>query len=437
MRAGSARIEITPPKGLPMGGYVARADPAQGIHDPLFARALVLDDGAQRVALISADLPEVTPAFANDVRGRIAQELGIPPTHSLLAVSHTHAGPLVAGHRVNTPDPFYLETLHDRLLGVVRAAARVLRPASIGAGRGKVYLGVNRRAGRQDTGAPQPQGRPGYASPYTRVLVAAEQGGGPLAILFTYGAHPNVLGPENLQISGDYAGFAERAIEENYGGNAVGLFALGFAGDVDAQHSKRSFDEAETLGTALSRAVLEEMKAIRPADGLALRARVLRVPLPLQPPPSLEEAERLLFAERERLNAILGRGEDKAEIIRRRIRVDWASQLVQAAHEGRQAPPLEVELQGIAIGPIALLGVAAKPFAEYEKILLELSPFPHTFPLACVNGSIGYVPTATAFAEGGYEVEAAPRLYGTLPLRPEVESTLRLAFARLLADLTG
>ncbi len=179
------------------------------------------------------------------------------------------------------------------------------------------------------------------------------------------------------------------------------------------------------------------MKAIRPADGLSLRVRVQHVPVPLEPPPSLAEAERLLFAERERLSALLGRGEDKAEIIRRRIRVDWASQLVQAAHEGRLAPPLEVELQGIAIGPIALVGIAAKPFAEYEKTLLELSPFPHTFPVACANGSVGYVPTAAAFPEGGYEVEAAPCLYGTLRLRPEVEGTLRQAFARLLADLTG
>jgi len=422
-----------------MGGYLERTEPAEGVHDPLFARALVLDDGQARVAIVSADLLEVTTNFAAEVRRRIQDELGIPAEHALLAVSHTHSGPVVAGRRVSAPDPLYLELLHDRLVGVVRAAGKALRPARVGAGRAKVYLGVNRRERAPDGRIVHGRNPKGCASPYARFVVVAEEGGGPLAVLFTYGAHPSVLGPQSLHVSGDYAGCAERVVEENFGSTAVALFALGFCGDVDAAYAERDFDEVEQLGTALGRAVLEELKAVVPAGGLALRARSLRVQLPVEPPPTPEEAERRLLAERERLASILGRGEEKAEVIRRRVMVDWAAELVQFARQAQAHGwrGVEAELQGIAIGPTALIGLSAEPFAEYEKAVQQLSPFQHTLCIGCANGNLGYVPTAQAFAEGGYEVEMAPYLYGATRLRPEVEEAVRQAIARVLVDLAG
>ena len=187
--------------------------------------------------------------------------------------------------------------------------------------------------------------------------------------------------------------------------------------------------------SALGRAVIEETKSLQPVQAAALRIRSLRIPLPLEPLPPVDEAQRRLLAERDRLSNILGRGEDKAEVTRRRLMVDSASQLVQMASQAQGAPSLELEVQGIALGRAALIGLSAEPFAEYEKLLLQLSPFPHTFPISCANGNIGYLPTASAFAEGGYEIETAPYLHGVLRLRPEVESVIHQAFARLLVEL--
>lgn len=418
-----------------MGGYLERDQAAEDVHDPLFARALVLDDGQRRAAVLSADLHEMTPSFALQVRHRIEQELGIPAAHVLLAVTHTHAGPLVAGRRGNLPDPLYLDVLGDRLVGAVRTADKALRPVAAGATKGKLYLGINRRvrsAGVQTHTGKNPSG---YASPYARTLVVAEDGGGPLAILFTYGAHPCVLGPTNRKISGDYAGEAERVVEENFGGKAVALFALGFAGDVDVNHAKRDFDEVETFGTALGRAVIEAMKGVPFETGLQLRIASLRAALPTVPMPTVDEAQRRLFAERERLNNLLGRVADRAEVARQRVMADWAQQLLQAASRGQGAPQVELEVQGIAIGRIVLLGVSAEPFAEHEKVLSEISPFPDTLPISCANGCIGYIPTAEAFAEGGYEVELAPALHGTPALLPEADTVLREAMSRVLTDL--
>ena len=432
MRAGSSRIEITPPAGLPMGGYLVRSERAEGVHDPLFARALVLDDGQERVAIVAADLTGIDPSQAAAVRRRVEQEVGIPASHTLVAVSHTHSAPLVASRRVNAPDLPYAESVQDKLAAAVREAAEGLRPARVGAGRAKLYLGVNRRE-------PTPDGRivigwnpAGYASPYADILVAAEEGGGPLGILFTYGAHPVVLGPENLEISGDYPGCAERTVEANFGGTAVALFALGFAGNVNVKHDKQDFHEVEAIGTVLARAVLEEMKGIRLERDALLGARSVRVALPLEPPPPPGEAERILFAERERLSSVLGRGEDKAEINRRRMMVEWASELVELAGRGATDHFADLEIQLITIGRTALVALSAEVFAEYAKMVRGLSPFEHTFPISVANGSIGYIPTAAAFDQGGYEVEIAPRHYGALRLRAGAETIVHEALAGLL-----
>ncbi len=437
MLAGASRIDITPPAGVPMGGYLARAQPAEEVHEPLYARALVMDDGQVRVAVVSADLPTIDPAAALEIRQRIEREAGIPAAHVMLALTHTHSGPLVSPSRVMQPAGPYLESLRDKLVAVVRTAASHMKPARVGAGRAKIHLGINRRVPGADSLSITGKNPVGYTSPFAHILVVAEKTGGPLGILFTYAAHPVVLGPENLQISGDYAGCAERVVEENFGGTAVALFALGFAGDVNANFTKRTFEEVETIGSSLARTVLEEMKAIPLASDLSLRVRSVHVSLPLVAPPTASEAERVLYEERERLAKLLGHGEEEAAIHERRMMVEWASELVRVAGETPAEHSADVEIQVMAIGPIALVAVSAEPFAEYAKPLESASPFLHTIPIGNANGDVGYIPTVQAFQEGGFEVEMAPRVFGALAFRPDVDPILREALDRILAELAS
>jgi len=258
-----------------------------------------------------------------------------------------------------------------------------------------------------------------------------------MAVVFTYGAHPVVLGPENMLVSGDYPGQAERVVEEDFGDTAVALFGLGFAGDVDVNHEARNFAEVETFGTALARAVIEKMKEIELDPGLKVDARSVVVPLPLEPPPSLAQAEATLYEERQRMSGMLGRGEDESEIHHRRAMVEWASDLVRLAAQDVTAPTADLEVQVIRVGDSALLALSGEAFAEYGRNLDEISPFAFTFPISNANGCTGYLPTAAAFDEGGYEVEEAPRLLGTMPFRPEVEEITRQAMEDLLAEVAG
>jgi len=435
MRCGVARADITPDPPILMGGYIARTAPAEEVHDPLFARAIVLDDGTTKVAIVGADILTVDRAFATTTRARIHELTGIPPSHCLLTFTHTHSGPLVWSRTETELDPGYVQRVEDTLAEVAREAASDLRPARVGTGQIKLYLGVNRRERASDGQVVLGKNPSGYASPYCRILVAAEEEHGPIGIFFTYGAHPVVLGPENLKISGDYAGHAEQMVEENFGGHAVALFGLGFAGDVNAAYEKRDFDEVETIGSALARAVLEELKELELSADAPLAATSTTVALPTEPPPTPLEAERLLYTERERLADLLGRGEDRAQVEHHRRMVEWASHLVELAHRDNADSSLELEIQTIRIGQAAIVALSAEVFAEFEKNALPLSPCQPTFFVSNANGDIGYLPTAEALAEGGYEVDTAHRYFGSLRLAPQAPAVAEQALHAALAQL--
>jgi hypothetical protein len=437
MRGGCSRVNITPQMAVPMGGYAARTSFSEGVHDPLFARALVLDDGTTRVALVGCDLVGMEPDRATRLRRRIEQVTNIAPSHVMLTCSHTHSGPLVAPRRVQPPPAQYLDWMEDKVVQAAREAAEKLAPVRLGAGQAKVYLGVNRRERTPEGGVKIGRNPEGYASPHVHILVMGNDHGVPQAVLFNYGAHPVVLSHENLEISGDYAGRAEQEVEENYGGRTTALFTLGFAGDVNVSCEERTFDEVETAGMALGRAVLETIKGIELAPGGSLGAHSRTVALPLAPPPSVPEAERGLYRERDALNRLLNQGRGEAEIARQRMIVEWASDRVALARRGPQEHTVDLEIQVLTMGDVALVGLSGEVFAEYAKFLDEISPFAQTVPVSMANGAVGYIPTAAAFENRGYEVEGAPRFYGVLEFEPQIEGIVRQALADALSDTAG
>ena len=149
MRAGVAKIDITPqaPVGAFMTGYTAGPDmPAAGVHDPLYARTLVLDDGSIKIALVALDLIGLNP-------GRLpalARSEGID--HVLLAATHTHGGPLVLnlyepyGEFRNWPEGNpYLTWAEEQILAGICAARDATEPVAMAVGRGTADIGFNRR----------------------------------------------------------------------------------------------------------------------------------------------------------------------------------------------------------------------------------------------------------------------------------------------------
>lgn len=284
LRAGAAVVAIEAPADGPLAGYGARGpgNRAVGRRAPVEARALVLEEpGSARVGIVVLDALIVLPALREAVE-RGAADLDLDAL--VVAATHTHSGPggyadsWLAGAVILG---WYREeserALVDAAVGALRAAAHGLRPADLRAGEAAAPdLARNRR--RED-GPRDPR------VPFLLVDAAPGSGGGAIATLFAFAAHPTVLSPANLALSPDYPGAARTRIEAGRGG--VALFLAGPLGDQKPWLAgepewpadvERQAETARRLGEALGERVLAARADARPGDALAWRAR--RWPLP-------------------------------------------------------------------------------------------------------------------------------------------------------------
>ena len=145
LRVGTAAVDITPDRPLPLEGYGARTAPATGTLDRLEAGAIVFGDGAARAALVCADLCGLEAPSVARVRAAIEAACGLPGDAVVVTYSHTHAAPAVTPFAGAAVDADYLRRLEARLAEVVVAATRNLRPATLGVGTGAADFNVNRR----------------------------------------------------------------------------------------------------------------------------------------------------------------------------------------------------------------------------------------------------------------------------------------------------
>ena len=191
--AGMARIEITPPLGVAMAGYAARKGGATGVHDPLYATALVMKNGEVSVAYVVLDLIGMN---APAVEQQVAQQFGIPNT--VLISIHTHSGP-------DRSAADWWKDAQAKIVTVVGQARANLRPARIGAATGQAALGYNRRQVLPDGQVKMlwsnPQKLPTDPLDNTvSVLRIDDPSGNPRAILVNYAVHPVTLGEDGHSV---------------------------------------------------------------------------------------------------------------------------------------------------------------------------------------------------------------------------------------------
>ncbi|MBM3471451.1 MAG: hypothetical protein FJX73_11775 [Armatimonadetes bacterium] len=443
MRLGCATTIITPPPGTPLAGFGARREGARGVHDDLYARALVLEDTGQRVALVVCDLCDLDAGFVREARRRIQERTGIPAASAMLAAMHTHAAPATFALYSLPPDPGWLDGLADRVADAVASAVRDLAPATLALALGREgSVARNRR-------------RPDGPIDPTVTVLRAERTGAPPAFLLHYACHPTVLGSDNLMISRDYVGFTVDAVERATGGWA--MFVNGACGDVNVGHSAdrsalglpipgRTFERAEDLGLRLAREAARALTDARPVAGrraqghVKLAAGQRSLVVPLRPPPPLKQTRAQVRDCRRRLETLRDAGADagpddaevtaaRLELLYAELALSWVEQRAWTAGAGAEEETTEV--QAFAVGDVVLIGLPGEFFAESGLRLQNRSPFKHTVVLGYANGGIGYVPPASAFAEGGYETRMAPWSRAA----PEAEGLILDAAAGLLDGL--
>jgi hypothetical protein len=275
LRLGSARVEITPPLGFPMEGYESRKQGSTGVHDPLFARVVVVKSAETSIAFVACDLV----GFVSDTVIKGAREkFGIQ--HVLILSSHTHGGPStsiwdsydVAGPDRTWPSPekSWYAAAEEKLLRTIGEAARQLEPVTLVPALDFVYLGYNRRlvddAGNTKMLWRNSERKPTHPlDPRIGLMVFRNAGGEPRAVIVNYACHAVVLGPDNLQISADYPGVMCDYVEKQLGGKAICLFAQGAAGDINPYDATMpvkdgAFEAVRKTGLAIGEKVVEAVR---------------------------------------------------------------------------------------------------------------------------------------------------------------------------------
>ena len=411
LRAGAARVDITPPAdaALPMSGYGSRTAGFQGIHDHIYVRAIVLDDGTTQAALVAWELIFVPDQVWAEVSERIASEAGIRPEHLLLAAVHDHGAPSVAaaGGHAAANTVAYTKTVEDAAVEAVRRAKAQLQPARFGIGTGTASINVNRRE-------PGPRGwwlgynENGPSDKTVTVLRFEDLAGKPIAFLINYAVHAVVMGPGNYAITGDLAGATSRFVEQHYFGQdhprsdggprmqlrpreratgdgagagagvgagaadgVVALWTSGAAGDQNPVSMENGDDF--TLVNALGRILGEEAVRIAGSIKTAPEARI--------------------------------RGEQLVATCPGR-RVE-PGPTPRADYRFSDADPVPIRLRLLTIDRVALAGVSGEVFTLIAQRLKKESPFTHTVMLTHTNGSSGYIPNDAAFDPVSYEVTAS------------------------------
>jgi hypothetical protein len=288
LRAGAGLADITPPIGTPSAGYGDRMGAGmEGVHDPLLATALAIDDGERRVVLAGVDHLGFDRAMVEEVAAGVRERTGDGAVELFLCSSHTHAGggafldipglgPALAGKF----DPAARGLYVRGAIEAVVASLGALRPARIGIGYGSA----------PDLNAYRGDWPPNVETPTDlAVLEVTDAAGAPIAVWFDYAAHATVLpGRENMRFSADFVGYARNALRAALGPETVAVYCNGAQGDVSPRPPEVAGEDmwrrAEAMGEALAAQVLEVWSATDTAD--SLRIEIARHPYDLEVKPT-------------------------------------------------------------------------------------------------------------------------------------------------------
>jgi neutral ceramidase len=403
-KVGVASIKITPEEPVWLAGYASRTAPSNGVDTDIFAKALSLDDGrGGRVVIVTLDLAQIPRSLRDHVETQAGAALGLKPHEILLNASHTHSAPQMFADRMRTERAFSrhakpadLEAV-DRYVAFVRRAVvdavgeslKTPLPARLEFGQARAGFAMNRR---------QPDGKGGYSNnpnptgPVDHdvpVLKVTGADGKIRAVLFGYACHNTVL--NGSKVSGDYAGHAQKFLEESYAG-ATALFMTGCAGDQNPYPRRgmvpgRSIDQlvqdhGRALANAVSTAINAPLRELHPP----LRAALEWVPLDYD---ALSSDALAAYQKSEHTPPVLQR----AEALRRQL------------EQGQRPGALPCPVQVVRLGKeLTLVAIGGEVVVDYSlRLKRELQGPAAVWVAGYSNDVFGYLGSRRVIQEGGYE----------------------------------
>lgn len=431
-RAGAYAMDVTP-TGFPVivnGSFLSKT--ADKVHDRLHVRWLVLDDGMTRVALGVLDTCVIPVEFADAVKARARDMIGIPPERVMLSATHTHSAPSLMQVLGTPPDPNYPDFALPLIVEGLERAVANLAPARVGWTSaqapehthtrvwvrrtdkmltdpfGGVTVRANMHPGHQN---PDVVGPLGPSDPELTLLAVETPDGRPVAALASYAMH--YFGAP--AVSADYYGLFADKLGERLGATNdapafVGIMAQGTSGDqhwMDYSQSSRQIGRAG-YAAELARIAADAYRRIEFRDWAPLGMRQQTLAVATRQP----DAARLVWA-RETVAKMGDRlPKSQAEVYAR-------EQFWLAEHPVRHLP-----LQAVRVGELGIAIWPCEVFALQGLQVKAQSPFPVTMNIELANAEEGYILAPELFPLGGYntwacrsaslETEASPKIVDAL-----------------------
>jgi hypothetical protein len=411
LRMGRGAVTITPPAGAPMAGYYATRL-AMGTHDELYAKAIVLESGETRAALVACDLVAVPPAVVEEARRLIEAKTLIPAAHVMISATHTHTGPLMIGGGARDSAygghleiaQQYMRDLPMKIAESVIAAAAKLEPAKVSFAKGREEsINFNRRFFMKDGSIGWNPGKlnpaivkpAGPVDPDIGVVYFESLTGDPLATYLNFALHLDTVG--GLEFSADYPATVASILGKVKGQNMMSVFTNGASGninhvDVKTSRPQKGHGEAARIGTVLAGEVIKSYARLQPVEAQNLRVRSRTIQL---------QPAQLKDGDVERANEIV-RDLDAGKTVKF---LDTVFAFKVLDTELRKGKPLDAEVQVVTLGrDIAWVALPGEVFAELGMVIKEASPYRLTMVVELAHGPVTYYPNEAAVAQGNYEV---------------------------------
>ena len=426
LEGGAAAVDITP-KAWPVylrGSFFKKE--AYAAHDPLHARAIVLKEGESRVAMVIVDSCMVSRDNLDQAKRKASRVTGIPVSRMLVAATHTHSAPHDYARYDTEPEHAYVEQLIEGIAQSIIEANEVVIPVEVGYGSYQEPTEVfNRRWFLDPDAMPaNPFGEttdlvkmnPGVSNPALKhpagpvdpevfVLSIQTKNGRPLALLANYSLHYVGRTPAG-QVSADYFGEFARLIQNRLErhrpvSNFVGILSNGTSGDINnipvggTRPNREAFEQIRIVAGKIADAAYHAYRSIEHRSEISFSMHQESITLNRRVPAESQKSQ---------ARAMLKRAEKAgSEDDLPRHGVAYAQRVLDFAEECESSPMVEILLQTVRIGDLAICTSPFETFAETGLRLKRQSPYPNTFIIELANGAEGYLPTPAQHRLGGYE----------------------------------
>jgi len=447
LKAGAALTNITPPLGIPIIGNFGRQTAAT-VHDELHARALVVDDGERKVAIVVCDLLGLRGTVSTEARKQIREKTGIPEENVLVAATHTHSAGDALGPRYQPDAPLtdYQKFVASRVADAVEIANGRLRPAEMAHGSVDIPEHVfNRRwSMKEGTMPPNPFGKidkakmnppmasPGLIEPVGPVdpavsFIAFREPGGRLISLFAAYSLHYIGGVPSGEISADYfAVFCEELRKkqpeppEALVPPFVALLANGTSGDINNVNFRGGgpkfapYEKMRLVGKDVADKVDAALRTVPWKREATVDARYRPLELLRKP----MDAETVAWAEVTSKKAVPEGKVDLPKIYAERV-----LSIVKAEQK------MTVPLHYLRIGEVGIGGMPVEVFAETGLDFRKKAPLPGSFIVGMAHDYLGYLPTPRQLELGGYETWP-----GTNHLEPKASEVMLQSLLEMAAQ---